>query len=250
VKKEHWFEEIAEHLGPAYLRYSFTYGTTQEVETLMRILALNPGDSLLDVGCGPGRHAHEFASRGIKVTGLDISDDFIHLANQKSSENASFVCGDARDMPYVEEFDAVISLCQGAFGLAGGPTLQKSEGDPDGAILSCMSRALKPGKKLALSAFSSYFQIRYLNENSTFDVGTGINHETTSVKNEAGESMETELWTSCFTPRELRLLATIAGLEVEEIWSVDPGDYTKRVPDLDHAEYLLIAHRPNNGEKK
>ena len=41
-----------------------------------------------------------------------------------------------------------------------------------------------------------------------------------------------------------------AGLEVEEIWSVDPGDYIKRVPDLDHAEYLLIAHRPKNGEKK
>ena len=56
--------------------------------------------------------------------------------------------------------------------------------------------------------------------------------------------------TSCFTPRELRLLAANAGLKVEDIWSVDPGDYTKRIPDLDHTEYLLIAHRPKNGEKK
>ena len=250
MKKKHWFEEIAEHLGPTYLRYSFTYGTTQEVDALMNVLALKPGDSLLDVGCGPGRHAHEFASRGINVTGLDISEDFIHLANQKTSKNVSFVCGDARDMTYREEFDAVISLCQGAFGLAGGPTLQKSEEDPDGVILSCMSRALKPGKKLALSAFSAYFQIRYLNENATFDAETGINHENTFVKNEEGESLETELWTSCFTPRELRLLAANAGLKVEDIWSVDPGDYTKRIPDLDHTEYLLIAHRPKNGEKK
>ncbi|HJP16628.1 MAG TPA: class I SAM-dependent methyltransferase [Acidimicrobiales bacterium] len=250
MKEEHWFEKVAEHLGSAYLRYSFTYGTTQEVDVLMNVLALKPGDSLLDVGCGPGRHAHEFAARGIKVTGLDISKDFIELANLQSSENSVFVCGDAKDMNYKDEFDAVISLCQGAFGLAGGPTVQKSKGDPDGVILSLMTQALKPEKKLALSAFSSYFQIRYLNEEAEFNADTGVNHETTSVKNESGESLETELWTSCFTPRELRLLAASAGLEVEEIWSVNPGDYKKRVPDLDHSEYLLIAHRPKNGEKK
>ena len=250
MKREHWFEEIAEHLGSAYLRYSFTYGTTHEVDVLMDVLALKPGDSLLDVGCGPGRHAHEFAARGIKVTGLDISKDFIELANQKPSENTFFICGDAREMNYEEEFDAVISLCQGAFGLAGGPTLQKSELDPDGVILLNMVKALKPEKKLVLSAFSSYFQIRYLNESAEFNAETGVNHEITSVKNESGESLETELWTSCFTPRELRLLAASAGLEVEEIWSVNPGDYKKRIPDLEHAEYLLIAHRPKNGEKK
>ena len=37
---QHWFEPIAAHLGSAYLRYSFTKGTRQEVDFLMRALQL------------------------------------------------------------------------------------------------------------------------------------------------------------------------------------------------------------------
>ena len=39
----HWFEEVADHLGDAYLRYSFTYGTLSEVDTLIDVLDLTPG---------------------------------------------------------------------------------------------------------------------------------------------------------------------------------------------------------------
>ena len=250
MSSRHWFEDTAAHLGAAYLRYSFTYGTAQEVNFLIAALDLKEGDRLLDVGCGPGRHAFEFASHGIRVTVLDISKEFIEIAEKKSTENTSFICADARTMAYEGEFDAVISLCQGAFGLAGGPSLMESQLDPDGLILEKMTRALRPGKKLALSAFSSYFQMRYPSDTDEFDAGTGVNRETTSIKNEQGESVDTELWTSCFTPRELRLLAHAVGLKVEEIWSVNPGDYKKHPPDLEHAEYLLLAHRLQNGEKK
>ena len=78
----HWFEPIAEHLGSAYLRYSFTKGTTQEVDFVVEALGLNAGDRVLDVGCGPGRHAHELARRGLVVHGIDISQRFIDLATQ------------------------------------------------------------------------------------------------------------------------------------------------------------------------
>ena len=69
----HWFEPIAEHLGSAYLRYSFTKGTVQEIDFVVETLKLASGDRVLDVGCGPGRHAHELARRGIVVHGIDIS---------------------------------------------------------------------------------------------------------------------------------------------------------------------------------
>src|SRR3712207_8652004 len=49
-----------------------------------------------------------------------------------------------------------------------------------------------------------------------FRSGAGVNHERTTVKNEAGEGQEFDLWTSCFTPRELRLMTAAAGLEVVE----------------------------------
>ena len=45
----HWFEEVAEHLGAAYLRYSFTYGTVSEVDALVETLGLVPGQRILDV---------------------------------------------------------------------------------------------------------------------------------------------------------------------------------------------------------
>ena len=76
----HWFEPVAEHLGSAYLRYSFTKGTAQEIDFVVSALGLRAGDRVLDVGCGPGRHAHELAPRGLVVHGIDISQRFIDLA--------------------------------------------------------------------------------------------------------------------------------------------------------------------------
>ena len=40
---DHWFEPIADHLGAAYLRYSFTKGTRQEVDAVVGWLGLRPG---------------------------------------------------------------------------------------------------------------------------------------------------------------------------------------------------------------
>src|SRR5579864_6822389 len=88
----HWFEPIADHAGSAYLRYSFTKGTEQEVGFLMDELGLRPGMRVLDVGCGPGRHARALAARGIEVVGLDVSERFVALAREGAPESAVFVC--------------------------------------------------------------------------------------------------------------------------------------------------------------
>ena len=144
-------------MGAAYLRYSFTYGTISEVDALVDVLDLVPGDRVLDVGCGPGRHSHELARRGYEVVGLDVSETFLALARRDAPRGATFVHGDARTMSFDSEFDAVISLCQGAFGLAGGPGSDTAVLDPDGAVLDRIVAAVRPGGGVALSAFSAYF---------------------------------------------------------------------------------------------
>lgn len=231
---DHWFEAIAEHAGPAYLRYSFTKGTVQEVDFLVDVLGLKPGMRLLDVGCGPGRHSNELARRGIHAHGVDISERFVDIAREGG--DATFERLDARALPFDAEFDVAISLCQGAFGLLGG--------DDDGRVLAGMARAVKPGGSIAVSAFNAYFQVRFL-EDSTFDAERGVNHERTTVKDPDGNDADFDLWTTCFTPRELRLLVKDAGLELRHLWSVGPGAYRRDAATIDSYEFLVVAARPN-----
>jgi SAM-dependent methyltransferase len=251
LTRDHWFEPVADHLGAAYLRYSFTKGTEQEVSFLVDALPLPPGARILDVGCGPGRHAHSLAARGFEVVGVDISQRFVDLAAANAPAGATFVRGDARELTFDREFDAVISLCQGAFGLQAGPPLHSDSGfglqgldHADGSVLDGIARALTPGGVSAVSAFSAYFQLRWLEDGDEFDADRGVNHERTTVRDEHGSEAEVDLWTTCFTPRELRLLAAASGLTARDVWSVAPGAYAARKPDLEHPELLLVASKP------
>lgn len=236
----HWFEELADHLGSAYLRYSFTKGTRQEVDHLLGALGLNPGGRLLDVGCGPGRHAHEFARRGIEVVGVDISQRFVDLATRSAPPGAVFVRANALDLPFDGEFDAAVSLCQGAFGLLTGP-------GQDEQVVRNIVRAVRPGGVLALSAFSAYFVVKYQTD-ATFDAQSGINHERTEIRSETGDVKQVDLWTGCYTPRELRQLIRLCGAEVERISSVEPGAYGTDPATVETPEFLVIARRPVPGE--
>ncbi|MEP7203227.1 MAG: class I SAM-dependent methyltransferase [Ilumatobacteraceae bacterium] len=231
----HWFEPIADHLGSAYLRYSFTKGTVQEIDFVVEALGIKAGHRVLDVGCGPGRHAHELARRGVIVHGVDISQRFIDLATQGAPPGATFERVDARKLPFEAEFDAAICLCQGAFGLM-------TAVNENQAILAGIAVALKPEGTVALSAFSSYFAVKY-HESASFDAATGISHERTEVRDEQGIAAEVELWTTCFTPGELRMMCAAAGLDVVDIWSVEPGAYARTAPSTETAEFLVIARR-------
>ncbi len=110
-------------------------------------------------------------------------------------------------------------------------------------MLSGIERALRSGGRLALSAFSAYFQVRHLDENNTFEAATGVHHERTVIKNEAGDDAKVDAWTTCYTPRELRLLVERAGLIVDDVFSVEPGRYARNPPAIDTPEFLVLAHR-------
>ncbi|MCI0633966.1 MAG: class I SAM-dependent methyltransferase [Actinobacteria bacterium] len=234
-----WFNPIAEFLGPAYLRNAFTKGTDQEVDFLDGELELAPGQRVLDVGCGPGRHALALARRGLRVTGVDLSPDFVALARAAACEEgleARFEVGDVRELAYDSEFDAAICLCQGGFGLLGG--------HDDADIIERIVRAVRPGGAVAITAFSSYFALRHQEEGEAFDPFTGVHHEVMSARNDAGEERQFEGWTTCFTAREMRLLGEAAGLRVDAVYGVTPGQYRAAIPTLDDPEVLLVGRRP------
>jgi 2-polyprenyl-3-methyl-5-hydroxy-6-metoxy-1,4-benzoquinol methylase len=239
VPEDAWFNELAAFLGPAYLRNAFTKGTEQEIAFLVDELDLRAGMHVLDAGCGPGRHALALARRGITVTGVDLSPDFIELARAAADDELlpiRFDVMDVRALTFDQAFDAVLCLCQGGFGLLGG-------GADEEAVMDRFATALKPGGRLALSAFSAAFVLRHLEPGETFDLDRGVNHERAVLKNADGSERTFDLWTTCYTPRELRLLARAARLEVDVVYGVTPGRYARTAPNLDAPEHLLIAHR-------
>lgn len=243
---EHFFEAVARHLGPTYLRYSFTKGTEGECDALVEALDLRPGQLVLDVGCGPGRHSHGLALRGLRAIGVDIAEVFAGLASSAARARSSwpppgrpsFARADARLLPVrPASMDAVVCLCQGGFGLLGG-------GQGEEEALAEMAASLRPGGRLALSAFSAYFATAHHEAGEEIDALSGVVHERSAVRGDRGCEATFDLWTTVFTPRELSLMCRLAGLDVREVRAVTPGRYAGQSPGLDHPEWLVLAERP------
>ena len=95
--------------------YDFLYadkdyaGEAAYVAKLIR--ATRPGaKSILDLGCGTGRHARELAALGFTVTGVDLSPEMVAVARRTPAANVSFFEGDIGTVRLGKHFDVVSSL--------------------------------------------------------------------------------------------------------------------------------------------
>ena len=176
--------------------------------------------------------------------GCDVSEWFCYLAAQGVSK--AFVTGDARTLPIrTESCDAVIALCQGGFGsLLGDPSLDPFNLVGDEAILREVWRVLRPGARCVVTGFNAYFQVRWLEPTDRFDAMTAANDESTEVVSQAGPVVPATLRTTCFTPRELVLLATAAGFARPQIFASRPGHYGAVPATIDVPELMLVATKP------
>jgi len=238
------YEKFFDVHAPIYNQNEFTKNTVREVDFLLEELELAPGASILDVGCGTGRHSIELARRGYSLTGVDLSAQM--LAQAAAAANASgvhveWVRADATRFSLPNQFDAAICLCEGAFGLLG------SGDDPiahPSAILRNVSRSLKPQAKAVFTVLNGYAIIRRYQqedvEQGRFDPLAMV--EASDMAPQEGHPT-IRLRERGFVPTELSLLFQLAGFSVLNIWGGTAGNWGRRPIDLDEIEIMLVARK-------
>lgn len=233
-----YYGPIGDFQGAAYDRNAFALGTTQEVAYLVERLDLRPGVRVVDVGCATGRHVRALAARGVETIGVDLSHGLLAAGAAAAADSSAlgrFVQADARRLPLPDaSADAVLCLCQGGFGITPGG---------DGLVLAELTRILRPGGRLALTAFSLAFAIRYLAPGDAIDLERGLVHSSAEVRGPDDERRRFDLWTACYTPGHLAALCAGVGLELEELGGIEPGRYGHEAPTLADPELLVIASR-------
>jgi SAM-dependent methyltransferase len=131
-----------------YLYFYETFLTDElsdaNTDVLWRLLALDRGSPVLDIGCGHGRIANRLAERGARVTGLDATPLFLERAREdavRRGVEVEYVEGDMRALPWEERFDAAFSWFT---------TFGYFDDVGNRRVLAEARRALRPGGRLAL----------------------------------------------------------------------------------------------------
>lgn len=90
-----WYEKLLDTEG--------TYQKDVILPNLLRLMEIKPGETVLDLACGPGFFSREFHARGAKVTGVDLSKELIALAKKRSPVGIRFRVAPAHDLPFIED---------------------------------------------------------------------------------------------------------------------------------------------------
>jgi ubiquinone/menaquinone biosynthesis C-methylase UbiE len=100
------------------------------VKAVVRLVAPRPGDEILNAGCGPGRIARVLQERGVRVWGIDLSQQMLVEASPWLHER---ICGDFEALDLGRTFDSVI--CSGALEFTSDPQ----------AAFGTLARHVRPG---------------------------------------------------------------------------------------------------------
>lgn len=104
-------------------------------QAVFDLLNPQPGERILDLGCGDGALTEKIVAAGTQVVGVDASSDMVAAAKKRGIDARLM---DAYDLSFNSEFDAVFSNA----------ALHWMKRDPD-AVIHSVRRALKPGGRFA-----------------------------------------------------------------------------------------------------
>ena len=172
-----------------------------------------PGMRVLDVGCGPGRHAHALARAGRRG---------------RRRRHLGRLPGRPRARPLGAGRRPAAALCPRQLrrrhlavpGRIRAARRRRRRGGPGAR----WPESVKAGGRIALTAFSAYFAVRYLEQGDTFDAATGVNHERAEVRDPDGAVDDLRPVDHLLhAPGAAAAWPRPPGCDVTGLWAVRPG---------------------------
>ncbi|MDO9044779.1 MAG: class I SAM-dependent methyltransferase [Methanobacteriaceae archaeon] len=234
-----WYQELFSNYAEKYEYESFVHGTQGEVDFIEKEIDYNKKTKILDIGCGTGRHAIELCKRGYSVTGVDLSDSML----KKAAENAhnegldiDFINADARNLPFENEFDLVIMICEGAF-----PLMETDEMNFE--ILKNAAKASKSDGKLIFTTLNGLYPLfnsvkdfinsnstTQTNNNNTFDLMTFRDRYQLEVEDDNGQKLALECDERYYVPSEIVWLLKSLNFTKIDIMACKLGEFSRDDP--------------------
>ena len=195
------------------------------IDALVNRLCPASGAKALDLGCGAGRHARQLASRGMNVTGLDLSEASIRTARAFEHRQLRFACHDMRRPFGSGAFDYVFNLFT-SFGYFDDPAEHL-------AVVGNMAGSLKKGGRLVLDYLNVEYaearEIRHetvVRDGSTYDIsrwndaGHFFKQIVVNDAQSASRLQHVER-VAKFSRHDFELMFALYGMAVEDVY----GDY-------------------------
>jgi len=204
-----WYETLFENYGQKYDSESFTQGTIGECDFIEKEIGFNKSIKILDIGCGTGRHSIELSKRGYNIMGIDLSDSQLARAREKAQKRGlkiNFLKHDARSLPFENEFDLVIMLCEGAF-----PLMETDEMNYE--ILENATKSLKDSGKFIFTTLNGLFPLYHSVEEFC---SSNRDRNITEVEDDNGNKKKLECNERYYLPSEITwLLKTLGYIKID-----------------------------------
>jgi len=156
---EDWYREAFGILYSVVYAHRTVEAAGPEVAFAAAQVDLGPGERVLDLCCGNGRHMVHLAERGAHVTGLDYSEALLALARDVLADvSTQLVRGDMRALPFGAAFDVIFS-----FFTSFGYFFHAAE---NVAVVRGVADALKSGGRFFVDYLNEAYVVRTLNPES------------------------------------------------------------------------------------
>ena len=256
IHSPQWFESWFNH--PLYLEVYSHRNQDEAASCIRTLLSLSGFDrkdpariEVLDIACGAGRHAHELARLGYRVTGNDLSPFLLEEARKEAIQHRlqlELTCCDMRCIPDIDRFDLVVQLFT-SFGYFD----RKEE---DSAVVDKVYSALKKGGWYVLDLINPVHLKRTLVSETRRTSGSLTILEqrafiddkitkTITITPLAGEELSFSESVRLYPREEIYTLLQQAGFAVTNI----AGNYQGELfSESDSPRMLIFCHKPLDSE--